>query len=196
MPSKTKHKELEEQRPDAVILQLTGSFYNAYGDSALALSMVTGYMLKDTKGGGNKCGFPVTAKEKVIERLRETKVNYSFHENEAFGTEENFGPDNRFKEMRDKRSLKLEEEKAKAAEIQQVMSAQAAIPAATQASSQHIAFIQGHGMSIEDAMVSVKQKVEEAYIGRGRRVVSISLAESVQSGIHTVQGLLIYEDSS
>ena len=76
MSSKPRYMLLAEKYPDTVIIQLIGGFYNTYGKSAIALSEVTGYKLKQTSKKTYKCGFDFNSLNKVLEILDAEKIGY------------------------------------------------------------------------------------------------------------------------
>ena len=82
MPTVLRFEELEKEKPETVILQLRGVFYNAFGKSALALSGVTEYQVKE-ETGTYKCGFPLKVSDKVEQKLRESKISYAFYEKDG-----------------------------------------------------------------------------------------------------------------
>lgn len=86
---KTACDELEVKYPGTVILQLRGMFYNAFGDSAVVLSSVTGYKAKKLKSGRFECGFPASALEKNIEILKSEDIGFRIFAN----GEEQYGYD-------------------------------------------------------------------------------------------------------
>lgn len=54
-----------------------GFFYECFDDDAIIMELLFGY-----KNEGNKIGFPEKSKNKVINVLKEKKINYFFNEEE------------------------------------------------------------------------------------------------------------------
>lgn len=105
---KQSFNELEKQYPGNVILQLRGMFYNAFENSAIVLSAITGYKLKRMQSGTLKCGFPANALEKNIELLKRKNISFKVYQNEK----EEFsytGNTDKFNELISKHSDKKEE---------------------------------------------------------------------------------------
>lgn len=100
--------ELSEQSPGSIILQLRGMFYNAFEESAVVLSEVTGYKLKPMQSGTLKCGFPANALEKNIELFKKKNISFKVYEN---GIEEYsyLGATDNFYNILNKHSFKKEE---------------------------------------------------------------------------------------
>ena len=60
---------------EIVIIRLRGMFYNAFEESAFALSVLTGYKVKrNSQTSMCKCGYPSTAFEKVLELLKKVTL--------------------------------------------------------------------------------------------------------------------------
>ena len=55
-----------------VKLRKSGTFYNVFDEDIYILYYLFGYSIKD-----NKCGFPISALDKVIDKLDELKINYN-----------------------------------------------------------------------------------------------------------------------
>ena len=61
---------LKRDYPNAVVLNRSGLFYNAYGDDAKVLSVSCDYKIVN-----NKCGFPSNSLEKVITLLSRNHIS-------------------------------------------------------------------------------------------------------------------------
>lgn len=92
------YKELEELYPNTIILRLRGSFYDAYGNSALVLGEITGYKVKKQSDKAMfKAGFPSNALEKNLQVMRDSNISYIVFERDEKIFEEKFS-NNRFQE--------------------------------------------------------------------------------------------------
>ena len=89
-----KSEELSVKYPETLVLQLRGSFYNAFGESAYALAAISGYKIVATTNTV-RCGYPVSSKDKVIKKLRENHINYALYDKEECVAHETF-EDNTF----------------------------------------------------------------------------------------------------
>lgn len=73
---------LERAYPEHLILVHGGMFYNAWHESAIALSLMFEYKLnKSTKNGYVSTGFPVFALESMVEKISIFNVNYVIEKN-------------------------------------------------------------------------------------------------------------------
>ena len=77
-----KSKLLEDRHPDSVVLVLRGGFYHAIGHSAEVLACLTGYKLREMKGGEVECGFPYGSLNKIMKLLKENGINYQVYQND------------------------------------------------------------------------------------------------------------------
>ena len=63
-------KNTKREYSSSVVLAKSGTFYIAYGDDSYVLSYLFSYQIND-----NKVGFPVNSIDKVLEKLKEKKIN-------------------------------------------------------------------------------------------------------------------------
>lgn len=90
------YKKLVSLYKETIIIRLRGMFYNAFEESALVLSVITGYKVKRTSSASmSKCGYPSTAFEKVLALLKREHINYVIYEGKEIVEKECF-KDNRF----------------------------------------------------------------------------------------------------
>lgn len=96
-------EKIKEIHPNCVVLIKQGSFYREYGDDAIILSAIQGYMLKPYTTNSSTCGFPVDSLPKIARILEDKKINYLAVDsrNEYDKTKEvDFGNLNKYEEIR------------------------------------------------------------------------------------------------
>jgi len=71
MSLKNKYLDIKYNYMDYLVLIKSGIFYRAYYDDARILSNIMDYQVID-----NRCGFPQTSLDKVIDKLNEVHINY------------------------------------------------------------------------------------------------------------------------
>lgn len=76
MAAKPKYMQLSEKYPNTIILQVRGTFYNAFSDSAKVLSAVFGYKLVENEKGTYKSGFPIDGSESKFEYLKSQNISF------------------------------------------------------------------------------------------------------------------------
>lgn len=72
----TKTKELTLRHPNNIVIVLQGGFYHAVDNPAKVLAFVMGYKLRQANGGEVECGFPYSALDKVLSKLKYERINY------------------------------------------------------------------------------------------------------------------------
>ena len=94
-----KFEQLEEKYPAMIVLQLQGLFYIGYEKSAFALSTVTGYQVRcESNKSRNKCGFPSSVLNKVVNQLKQHKVSYVVIDGTQVVDIKDFDSENKFME--------------------------------------------------------------------------------------------------
>ena len=77
-----------------VILRRIGGFYNTFDNDAIVLSYLCNYKVKN-----GKCGFPISAIDKVINILDNNKVNYIIKEKGIDKIKKNFNNGNKYNKI-------------------------------------------------------------------------------------------------
>jgi len=75
------YKDLKLKYLEYVILIKVGTFYEVYGEEAYILSNLFNYKVKEA-GTNIRVGFPITAYNKVTDRLNSFKINYVVYDKE------------------------------------------------------------------------------------------------------------------
>ena len=70
MKLQTKYKSIKMEYNDYLILIKSGNFYITFLEDAYILNYIFGYQIKN-----NKVGFPIKSLDKVLETLKEKKIN-------------------------------------------------------------------------------------------------------------------------
>lgn len=174
--SKQKFELLQERHPDVLVLEMQGNFYKAFNDSAFVLSGLMEYKLKETKTG-YKCGFPVVAYEKVNAACESHRINYVVYEGEKVVDQNSF-EDNQFCNY----CKMYEPDPENVCSLEQV-------PEKKQA----LLIVDGCGMNASDAIVDLKNNVEREILGKGFRVISLSVFSREVNKVVIMQGLAVYE---
>lgn len=78
--TKPQYEILEEQYPGTIVLQLRGNFYNAFSKSAIAVSDILHYKLRQTEKGTYKCGIPANVLSQRLEMIKAAGVGYVVYE--------------------------------------------------------------------------------------------------------------------
>lgn len=63
-------RDTKKEYPLSVVLAKSGNFYITYDDDGFILSYLFSYQIND-----NKVGFPINSIDKVLNKLKESKVN-------------------------------------------------------------------------------------------------------------------------
>ena len=87
------------------VYKLKGKFYYAYDDNGILLSYIMDYKLLD----GNKCGFPESALNKVINRFEDNYISYKIIEVNKNVIFKDFKNKNKYKDLLKIAFNKLEE---------------------------------------------------------------------------------------
>lgn len=188
---KNQFEILEEKYPATCIVQLRGNFYNAFNDSAVVLSALREYKLKPATSG-YKCGFPETVLSSVMEDFEKNHINFMAFNNGDVVIEKSF-EDNRFKEYLEANApiteIKADTDKKENIKEEIVGSNLAACK------KQFVSMLTGNGLSIEDCLSDIKNRVQKNIDENNIRVVSLSIVNGYTGNAHgcALYGILIYE---
>ena len=97
-------KIMKEIHSDRAIIVKVGQFYYCYGKDAIVLSYLLGYVVRKTDISYN-CGFPISAINKVMTKLEESKISYIIvnkADNYSVQDEQNFKSNNRYNDIYNK----------------------------------------------------------------------------------------------
>ena len=175
MPEKAQCDQFAGQYPGSMVLQLTGKFYNAFDDSAKALSAVTGYKINETSKGRAKCGFPSEALDKVTGLLKKSEISYTILENGIPVTSWNEGRTDNLKTFAEKCSIRK-------ASYDETVKKEIPVSQHTQT-----IYLQGTGADLRNAMISLKGEIDRL-TGLGITVRSVATEHENIPG----QGCMVY----
>ena len=196
--SEKSYDELAQEYKDTVLLRLRGKFYNAFDDSAKIIGELLGYKVR-AKNGRCRVGFPVESFEKVIDCLKRENVNTICFDGET-KTAEAFFENNQYQSILkdfDDSSIEYTKKDAGKSEFKMVQkSSESEIDIKEQPNRQLTSFIQGQGVTLENAIMDA-QRVADAFIAQGKRIVSVTLIENRSTALKDailVQGIIVYEN--
>lgn len=180
-------EEIEEMFPDTVVIRLRGMFYNAADKSAIVLSSVTSYQLKQTSPKSKlKCGFPSNALEKVTDLLRKEQIDFAIFEGNDLIDKESFGTKNTYvswlaiHDFEKESAKELETQEERQTEKQEVI--QIIVPYEFIAPDQTEAYVQ-LGKRMQSEISDKKRVVALSFQGSRREV----------SGLYVLSGIVVYE---
>lgn len=183
------YKELQEKHVNSVVMQLAGNFYRAYGDSAKVLSGITGYKLIKSKEYGCRCGFPASSNSKIEDLFKRENVGYVFYHNED-QLSSYYGSEAKYTEWA-KREYRIEKSEHKGDKSDKTSNITSNKDSDKR---QGVSIISGCGISYEDALATIKTKLEEI-IKNGKTIVSISIIDVSQQTENTeAKGIIVYKD--
>jgi len=191
------YETLFEKHPETVVFQLRGKFYHALDDSAFVLKVLCDYKVKRLGTGKCRAGFPMESLDKVFNVLESHRVNVVAYDGENLVKTREY-ENNQFNEVLQRFSPACIEEKGtqiKKSETEHC--AQEASGAVTSfiCGKQRISFVQGQGITLENAIMDIQRAVERL-MEQGRRINSVSFIENRGTGakdVVLVQGLVVYE---
>lgn len=191
------YEELAAKYPETVVIRLQGTFYKAFGNSAFVLNVLFHYSVCKMQSGKKRVGFPKSGLAKVLTGLDENKVNVIVFEGEKEVGRGEYANNQfntvlaRFSEsnIEDKTTLvnkksvpeHTEEDKEK--------------PVCPVSGKQRVSFVQGQGISLENAIMDVQRAVERL-METGKKIISFSFIENRETerkDAVLVQGLVVYE---
>ena len=85
-----------------VIIRKNGGFYYVFDDDAYVVSYLTNYKIVN-----DRCGFPISSLDKVINLLEDNSVNYVVRENMEDKYKKNYKKNNKYEKILDKGKKKF-----------------------------------------------------------------------------------------
>lgn len=194
--SDTKYEELLKKHPDAVVLHLRGTFYTAFGDSAIIIAKLAGYKITKLKNNEIKVGFPTNSLNKVISFCYVNKINVVAYVKDEMVEKQEF-EDNQYESF----LASIDKDKLEYAESKQNVNSKDSADekettVTTDNKKQYTHFIQGHGMTLDNAVMEAQNSINEL-ISFGKEIVTLSLVDNLgPNGIFHVQGIVVYKQGT
>jgi len=193
--SDIKYKELRKSHPDTVILYMQGNFYRAFNDDAVIISKLAGYKITKLKDGGLRIGFPANSLNKVVSFCYVNKINVVAYTASQEVEKQKF-EDNTYASFLasiNKDELEYAESK-QTAKTEQTPKNEASV--LVENTKQYTHFIQGHGMTLDNAVMDAQNSINE-FISFGNEIVTLSLVDNLgPNGIFHVFGIVVYKQKT
>ncbi|MBR2044720.1 MAG: hypothetical protein IJ958_01130 [Agathobacter sp.] len=194
-----KHEKYAEKYKDTVVMQLRGTFYNAFNDSAFVLNVLLGYKVNESGSQTYKAGFPIDALDKVVHICDENEVNYIAFDKGTIVAENTFSS-NRFVEFCTSFDMSAISKKETVEErAVQELERGATIPNEEKQFSterkQIVSHVQGQGLDLGNAIMNLERNLQ-SIIDKGKEIVCFSFVEDKNAGqgdVSQVQGIVIYK---
>lgn len=195
--SELSYEELTDKYPETVVIRLQGTFYKAFGNSAFVLNVLFGYTVCEMKTGRKRVGFPKAGLAKILAGLDENKVNVIVFEGEKEVGKGEYANNQfnavlaRFSESNIEKKV-IQQKKKDAPENPEAVKEEPVRPVS---GKQRVSFVQGQGISLENAIMDIQRAVERL-MENGKKIISFSFIENRETerkDAVLVQGLVVYE---